>query len=92
MPIFKPPVRSERIPTDQKPFKFYTQPVSMSVVYRNSRFQEVRHPTQEETDALEEGVTWFAGGRTYTVTDATATLLEADGFTTSPDLGPFGGL
>ena len=92
MPVFTPPVRSERIPTNEKPFKFYTRPVSMSVVYRNSRFQEVRTPTQEETDALEEGVTWFCGGHTYNVSDATATLLQADGFETTPDLGPFGGL
>ena len=86
---FTPPVRRERIPTNEKPFKFYTQPVSMSVVQRNGRFQEVRvaHDIQEN---LVEGQTWFSGGRTYTVSDELALLLQADGFeitTTGPIFG-----
>lgn len=80
MPQFTPPVRSEPIPTQQKPFKYYRQPVSMSVVYRNSHYTEVRSPHQEETDLLVEGVTWFPGGRTHAVSVETALALEADGF------------
>lgn len=73
-------------------FSFFTQTHSHAVVWRNGHFQTVRVPSQEETDALEEGVTWFSGGRSYLVSDDTATLLTADGFTTTAELGPFGGL
>jgi hypothetical protein len=59
----------------------------MSVVLRNSRFQEVRVADPAETDALIEGETWFAGGREYLVSDATATLLAGDGFTTTAEPG-----
>jgi hypothetical protein len=78
---FSPPVRWERIPTHQKPFKYYRRPVSMSVVYRDSHFQEVRVTNSDETENLEEGTTWFPGGRSHPVNQDTKALLEADGFT-----------
>lgn len=84
MPTFTPPVITERMPTRVKPFCFYGQPVSFAVVFRNGHFQSVRVPSQTETDALVEGVTWFTGGRTYTVSADTASLLTADGFTVEP--------
>lgn len=91
MQRFTPPVHYQKLShIKQKPFSFYAWPVSMSVVLRNSHFQEVRSPSQDETDALVEGETWFAGGRTYLVSDETASLLQADGFTTQPESGlPF---
>lgn len=33
---------------------------------------------------MQEGVNYFLGGRTYTVSSAIATQLNADGFTTGP--------
>lgn len=78
--------------THVEPFRFFAQTVSDAVVMRNGHFQLVRTPSQEETAALVEGATWFSGGRSYLVSDDTATLLAADGFVTTPDLGPFGGL
>jgi hypothetical protein len=68
--------------TNIKPFKFYTMPQGIAVVWRNGHFVQVRVPSQVETEALVEGVTWFSGGRTYTVSTDTAALLTADGFTT----------
>lgn len=73
----------EPMPTSQKPFKFFTQPVSFAVVYRNSHYQSVRLPHVDETDQLIEGRTWFTGGRSYLVDDETAALLAADGYTTT---------
>lgn len=90
---FTPPTFEERMYTPgQRLFTFFTQTMSFAVVFRNGHYQNVRVPSQEETDALVEGKTWFSGGRTYTVDRDTANLLKADGYTTSPDLGPFGGL
>lgn len=81
VPTFTPPVRSEKIPTKHPLFKHYSRLASFTVLWRNSHFTEVRYPAQEETDQLVEGVTWFPGGRTFTVSAETAALLEADGFT-----------
>lgn len=81
MPTFTPPVETERMPTRVKPFVFYGQPVSFAVVFRNGHYQSVRTPTQDETAALVEGVTWFTGGRSYTVSADTAALLTNDGYT-----------
>lgn len=69
-------------PSSGRVFSFFTQTHSYAVVWRNGHFQTVRTPSQEETDRLEEGVTWFTGGRSYTVSADTALLLQADGFTT----------
>ena len=93
MPTFTPPTFEERMPrTAGRVFSFFTQTMSYAVVWRNGHFVQARVPSQEETEALTEGVTWFSGGRTYRVSDDTAALLAADGFTTQADLGPFGGL
>lgn len=86
---FTPPTRWERIPTNEKPYRFYMRPVAMNVVQRNGRFQEVRVATDHD-DGLVEGETWFAGARTYIVSDELALLLQADGFditTTGPIFG-----
>lgn len=80
---FTPEVLWEPMPTSMKPYKFFKQPVSFAVVFRNGHFQSVRVPTQDETAALVEGETWFTGGRSYVVSHDTAILLESDGFTTT---------
>ncbi|HET6915455.1 MAG TPA: hypothetical protein VFH56_05135, partial [Acidimicrobiales bacterium] len=69
--VFSPPVHDEPMPTRVKPFCFFVQPVSFAVVMRNGHFQSVRTPSQEETDRLVEGETWFTGGRTYNVSGDT---------------------
>lgn len=81
-------------------FSFFTQTMSYAVIWRNGHFVQVRVPSQEETDALVEGVRWFTGGRTYVIDQDTAALLEADGFGGTQftgfgdsgfGYGPFGG-
>lgn len=91
MPIFTPPVEWEPMPTNVKPFKFFKQKISFAVVWRNGHFQSVRVPSQVETDALVEGETWFTGGRSYFIDQATADLLTNDGYTVDPDIAPYGG-
>lgn len=81
MPTFTPPTRVERLPTAVSPFKFFGVEVASAVVFRNGHFVQARVPSQDETDALVEGVTWFTGGRSYTVSADTAALLTTDGFT-----------
>ena len=83
MPTFTPPVVSDPIRGAGRLFSFYTMPQGIAVVWRNGHFVQVRTPSQEETAALVEGVSWFSGGRTYTVSADTAALLNADGFTTT---------
>lgn len=87
MPVFTPPTFEERMAGAGRLFSFYTQTMSYAVLFRNGRFQTVRTPSQEETAALVEGVTWFSGGRSYDVSDDTAALLAADGFTTTTNPG-----
>lgn len=70
-------------PTAGRLFSFFTQSMSYAVVFRNGHYQTVRVPSQEETDLLVEGATWFSGGRSYIVDADTALLLQADGFTTT---------
>jgi len=80
VPTFTPPTFEERMAGAGRLFSFYTQTMSHAVVMRNGHFQAIRTPSQEETAALVEGVTWFSGGRTYVITNDTGALLEADGF------------
>lgn len=85
MQVFTPPVRwVNNSHLQEKPYRFYRHQVSMSVVYRNSTFQEVRVANPDETNDLVEGETWFSGGRSYIVSEETAALLAGDGFTTTP--------
>lgn len=86
--------------TPERLFRFFTQTMSYAVVFRNGHYQAVRTPSQEETDALVEGRTWFSGGRTYVIDYDTTALLEADGFGSTQftgygeggyGLGPYGG-
>lgn len=56
------------------------QPVGRSVVYRAGHYVTVETPDQLEVAALKDGVTYFAGGHTYTISSAVATALTADGY------------
>jgi hypothetical protein len=81
MPSFTPPVRQVgNNHVHQRPFRYYRHAVSMTVLYRNGHFTEVRVADPAETDLLKEGVTWFPGGRTYAISTETALLLEGDGY------------
>lgn len=93
MKVFRSDTRYRYRPTDRSPFKYFTEPYTVGVVYRNGHFVEVPVLDADEVAGLVEGVTWFDGGRPYLVDDDTAGLLVADGFSvTDPDgfgVGPF---
>lgn len=57
--------------------------VGISVVQVDGHFVQQPYPWLGDIATLHEGVTWFQGGRTYEVTEATAAALEADGFETT---------
>lgn len=75
-------------------FGRYSIPVGMSVVKRNGVFKLTPYPALMDLDGLTEGVDWFAGGRTYVISDDVATALTGAGFTVVADAGygeaPFG--
>lgn len=76
---------------DDRFFGRYGVPVGISVLWNGSTFVERPYPWLGEIRPFEdfdvygteliEGVTWFQGGRTYQVSDATATALTTAGFT-----------
>jgi uncharacterized membrane protein YadS len=81
MPTFTTPVRYEG---SSDPFwGRYTIPVGVSVVQVNGVYTEMPYPWLGTIAELEEGTTYFLGGRTYEVSDEVATALAADGFTTT---------
>lgn len=61
--------------------------VGVSVVWDGAHFTDRPVPWLGEIAELVEGETWFQGGRTYEVSDDTASLLAADGY----DVGGEGG-
>lgn len=65
-------------------FGRYSIQVGVSVVKRGGVFTRMQYPALREIAGLTEGVDWFQGGRTYTVTPAVATALTTDGFTVTP--------
>lgn len=79
MPTFTPPTVPQGS-TDPF-FGRYSIPVGVSVVRSGGVFVRRPYPALMEIAGLVEGVDWFQGGRTYTVSSATATALTADGFT-----------
>jgi hypothetical protein len=58
----------------------YSIEVGMSVVFKDGRYQTIPYPWLGDIDGLTEGVDWFGGGRTHTISDAVADALEADGY------------
>jgi hypothetical protein len=82
VPTFTPPTVPQGS-TDPF-FGRYSVPVGVSVVKRGGVFERRPYPALMEIAGLTEGVDWFQGGRTYTVSSAVATALTADGFTVDP--------
>lgn len=79
MPTFTPPTVQEG---SSDPFwGRYTIPVGQSVVKVNGVYTTTPYPWLGDIADLEEGVEYFLGGRTYTITEAVATALEVDGYT-----------
>lgn len=70
----------------------YGVPVGQSVVKVDGVF--TLHPVPWLGDLVDliEGTDYFLGGRTYVITDAIATALQAAGFTTLSDPGYGDGL
>lgn len=55
-------------------------PTGISIVWNGSAFAQSPIPWLGEIADLTEGLTWFRGGCTYEVDDATAALLASAGF------------
>jgi hypothetical protein len=81
MPSFTPPTELQS--SDDILFGRYSIPVGQSVVKVDGTYRTTPYPWLGEIADLTEGVDYFLGGRTYEVTDAVATALQADGYTTS---------
>lgn len=79
MPTFTPPT----IPQGSSDpfFGRYSIPVGVSVVRSGGVFVRRPYPALMEIAGMVEGVDWFQGGRTYTVSAGTAAALTTDGFT-----------
>ncbi len=89
MPTFTPPTREENLPLKGWWSRYAIQ-VGKSVVRISGVMTLHPFPTLQELADLTEGVDYFLGGYTYTITDAQAAELEAAGFTVVPD-APGGG-
>ena len=81
MPSFTPPTIKQSVGGDRLFSRYGTQ-VGQSVVKFGDTYRLTPFPWLGDIADLTEGVDYFLGGRTYVVTDAIATALEADGFTT----------
>ena len=81
MPTFTPPTRNEG--SSDFFFGRYSIPVGESVVKTGGTYRTTPYPWLGDLAGLTEGTDYFLGGRTYTITSAVATALQADGYTTS---------
>lgn len=79
MPSFTPPTVLER--SSDPFFGRYSIPVGQSVVLRDGHYATVPYPWLGEIAELQDGETYFLGGRTYVVSNEVAFALEADGYT-----------
>lgn len=79
MPTFTPPTTAES--SDDFFFGRFQMTVGLSVLWDGAHFTTRPYPWLGELVNLTEGVTWFQGGRTYTVSTATGVALAADGYT-----------
>lgn len=80
MPTFTPPTQPEAMPGHPL-LSRYSIEVGMSVVKVNGTYQTIPYPWLGMIQDLTEGVDWFGGGRTHTISDEVADALEADGYT-----------
>lgn len=79
MATFTPPTTTEH--SNDPFFGRYQMTVGQSVVLTDGTYTTTPYPWLGEIADLEEGVDWFQGGRTYTVSSAVAAALTADGYT-----------
>jgi hypothetical protein len=87
MPAFTPPTVKQPLGTGPLLSRF-NMDVGQGVVKKSGVFTITPWPWLGELQAAgDEGTDWFLGGRTYQITDTTATALEADGFTTDRTVG-----
>lgn len=85
MPTFTPPTVNEG--SSDPFFGRYSIPVGQSVVKKNGHYALEPYPWLGDLVGLTDGIDYFLGGRTYTIDAATASALNADGFTTVADAG-----
>lgn len=86
MPSFTPPTIKQSVGGDRL-FSRYGVQVGQSVVKTNDTYVLTPFPWLGDITDLTEGVDYFLGGRTYVISDAVGSALEADGFTVVADLG-----
>lgn len=80
MPTFRGPVLQWAWPTGNRLLDRLKVDRALSVVKVNGHYQTQESPYLGDIQNLTEGVDWFQGGRTYTITQAVADALTADGF------------
>lgn len=80
MPSFTPPTTRQPLDPNDRLFRRYFLEVGQSVVKRAGTYQLTPFPWIGELEGRTEGVDYFMGGRTYSITEAVATALEVDGF------------
>ena len=80
MASFDPPTSSQSW-TDEPLFRYFKAPRAVSLVLRNGAWVETQGLDHEEISELEEGVSYFEGGRHYANVDTvTAASLVAAGY------------
>lgn len=80
MPYFTPPTLKKQGTSDPFWGRYQTE-YGVSVLWNGSAFVDWPNPMHEELAPLEDGVTYFLGGRTYEVTAEVAAALVASGYT-----------
>lgn len=78
MPLFTPPTVKQG--SNDHFFGRYSIDVGQSVLLRDGVYVTTPYPALMEIADLVEGEEWFQGGRTYTVSQAVADALAADGY------------
>lgn len=90
MRYFSPPTLKKQ-GTDDPVWGRYQTYYGVSVLWTGSQFADRPNPMHEELAPLQDGVTYFLGGREYLVTDEVAATLAASGYETQdgpPDPNP----
>lgn len=74
---FTPPTVEEGPAGGHRLFDFYTLDRGVTVVRVGNRFQQVRYPTQDFLESVDE---YWRGGFDHVVDDDTAAVLDAAGY------------
>lgn len=80
IPTFTGPVTKWAWPTGNRLFDRIKIDRGSAVVKVNGHYQEQEVPYLGDIEGLVDGVDYFLGGHTYTIDQATADALTADGF------------